>query len=142
MIRTRRRLASWALAVVLLQLTLLLAAPLAACCVPGDPSGAPAAGRARSEAEECCPPGSHPPGQCPLHRDARKAPRSSSTAASDCRIRCNASLESGLVVSPAGVLPRRTIAVETPAVADLTIARVPSPSARTARPDSPPPRLL
>jgi hypothetical protein len=139
MMRTRRRLASCALAVVVLQLTLLFAAPLAACCVPGKTSGAPAAATATAAAEECCPPGSHPPGQCPLHRDTRKSPRTSSA---DCRIRCNASQESGFVVSLAGVLPRPTVTIVAAVVTGFTTAPAPRPSARSARPDAPPPRLL
>jgi hypothetical protein len=114
---------------------------VAACCVSVDPVGAAAAGRTSAEAEECCPPGSHPPGQCPLHREARNRAHSSA-ATSDCRIRCNAPLDSGLVVGVAGVLPRPSITVEPHAVTDLTVDRAPSPFARTARPDAPPPRLL
>ena len=65
----RRRLASCALALTALQLALLFSVPVSACCV----STAAAVAHAPSSTDkDCCPAGSHAPGQCPLHKDKGK----------------------------------------------------------------------
>jgi hypothetical protein len=136
----RRRLASGALALTALQLALLFAGPVAACCDP-----AIAAHRAQRQADadapDCCPPGSHPPGECPLHRGSKPEARGAS-ASTRCRMTCDRSSGPQLVVGAIGVLPA-------PAGIAVPIAEsaMPVPAAanvplRPSIPDAPPPELL
>jgi hypothetical protein len=135
----RRRLASFALALAVLQAALLFAAPLSACCRPdGARTRTPAvrAAERAMDSEDCCPPGSHPPGQCPRHRSARTAARST-----ECRMTCDAAPSSffigtiGVLAAPAVIhVPFSSAAVHATSSAPLTV--------RPAFPDAPPPKLL
>lgn len=150
----RRRLASGALALTVLQFTLLFAAPVSACCNAGAFRSAHAV-KVDTDEVECCPPGSHPPGQCPLHKDkvrasaasakqaesARSSGASSSRAAA-CRMLCDAPHGPQFLLGVVGV-----IAAPESTPIDLTEDALPAgaPLAATARPslpDAPPPRLL
>ena len=132
----RRRLASCALVVMLLQLGLLGVGPLVACC--GPDSAAAVAGDQSSKVE-CCPPGSHPPGQCPLHREARDKSR---PAAAECRIRCDAPSGPGIVLGATGMMPPPPIASVSTISQALSPAPAPLPTNRPALPDAPPPKFL
>jgi hypothetical protein len=124
----RRWFASCALLLACCQVAVLVAAPMSSCC--------PTRAAASAESEvDCCPPGSHAPGQCPLHR--RAAARDDAS----CRLTCDASHGAQFVLGAVGVLP-------TPAVAAVSL--VPShrltfaaavPAFHRPIPDSPPPRL-
>jgi hypothetical protein len=138
----RRRLASGALALTVLQFTLLFAAPVSACCENGAPRVTAAA--SASNEIECCPPGSHPPGQCPLHKNKDKngASSSSSSRAMACRMMCDSPHGPKFLLGLAGV-----IAAPQSTAIDLTEYTLDAgaPFAATARPalpDAPPPRLL
>jgi len=131
----RRRLASCAFALTVIQAALLFAAPLSACCRADDARTGTSAARA-TDGEDCCPPGSHPPGQCPRHRSARTAARST-----ECRMTCDAAPSGffigaiGVVAAPAAVhVPFSSAAVHATPSAPLTV--------RPALPDAPPPKLL
>jgi hypothetical protein len=125
---------AWAaLVVTLIQCVMLFATPLASCCGRSEPLKA----QTNGADVECCPPGSHPPGQCPLHKQ-----KTSQRSSSDCRIRCDAQDAPALLVGVAGVL--------TASVAPLAPAP-PSPYRVAARamllsradfPDAPPPKTL
>jgi len=133
----RRRLASGALALTVLQCALLFAAPMAACCLQG---GARAASVAREDVD-CCPPGAHPPGECPLHRGARSEGRGAASR-SVCRMMCDAPHGPQFLLVAIGMLsaPQATTISLTahvlPAGAPAAI------SARPSTPDAPPPKLL
>src|SRR5262245_63206418 len=137
----RRRLASFALALTALQITLLFAAPVSACC---DRSGAATAHAVTADPADCCPAGSHAPGQCPLHKN--KAGQGSSgqlTARSgDCHMLCDAPHGPQFILGAIGIVPA-------PAVSDVTLvssafhSRVTIDAALSvAFPDAPPPKLL
>jgi hypothetical protein len=137
----RSRLAFYALGVVLLQLTVLFAAPFSACCVTPDSRTRSASSRS-ADVEDCCPPGSHPPGQCPRHRGARRPGTDGRTAATECRIRCTAEQRAGLITGPIAVMPRPAVAVVATIPHDLYVAAEPAPNVPSAHPDAPPPKLL
>ena len=123
----RRKLASCALAVVLLQFALLFAVPVMACCVTRGAT-APAAATV-----ECCPPGSHAPGACPLHKGTRAA-----TGA----MRCDSGFTFEFIVGLAGVLPAPGASLAAPSI---TIVRAAAPvpvRTRSFLPDAPPPKSL
>jgi hypothetical protein len=134
----RRRLASFTLALTAVQFALLFAAPVSACC-----ARQPIAVRTSAEAKDCCPAGSHPPGECPLHKDqVRKSSGPQTSAADHCRMMCDAPHGPQIVFGAIGVLPP-------PAVSDITftwspfqartIAHVAAPA---AFPAGPPPKSL
>ena len=125
----RRRLASCALALTVLQAALAFAAPLSGCC----PSRAAATAQAD---KDCCPAGSHPPGECPRHA------RSKAAGPASCRLQCDAPHGAGYLVGAIGVLPSPLV-VSVPAVEaqPLAVAAI-APTVRAAIPDSPPPRRL
>ena len=134
----RRRLASGALALTVLQFTLLFAAPVSACCNAGAFRAAAAAARAENDVE-CCPPGSHPPGQCPRHKNKNVG---SFSRATTCRMLCDAPHGPQFVLGVVGVIaaPRSTHID----LAEYAL-HAGAPFAATARPslpDAPPPRLL
>jgi hypothetical protein len=138
----RRRLASGALVLTVLQFALLFAAPVSACCENGAPRATAAA--SASDEVECCPPGSHPPGQCPLHKNKNRASSSSSSTsrAMACRMMCDAPHGPKFLLGLAGV-----IAAPESAEIDLTEYTLDAgapfvATARPALPDAPPPRLL
>lgn len=130
----RRRLASGALALAVLQFALLFAVPVSACCQRGSVDHASA--RATEEVE-CCPAGSHPPGQCPRHKGSNPA---QAKAGAHCRMSCDAPHGPQFLLGAVGVLPlpqsteidltRYALHATTPR--DVT--------ARPSLPDAPPPR--
>ena len=138
----RRRLASGALALTVLQFALLFAAPVSACCNAGA-FRAPAHATAVENEVECCPPGSHPPGQCPLHRRAASSAAARHAASrAACRMTCDAPHGPQFLLGIVGV-----IAAPESTQIDLTADTLHSgaPFAATSRPslpDAPPPRLL
>ena len=130
----RRRLASGALAVTVLQFALLFAVPVSACCLRSN--GDHAAARAAQEIE-CCPPGTHPPGQCPRHKGAQTTEAKRDRL---CRMTCDTQHGPQLLLGSVGVLPPpQSTAIEVSRYA--MHAPVPrSAAARPALPDAPPPR--
>src|SRR5437868_5996523 len=97
MTRIRRRLASWALVLTVLQSAAGLAAPLSACCATNGRQ----ADRETAQME-CCPAGAHPPGECPLHRSARAH---AADRAATCRMHCDSTQQVQFLIGTAGVLP-------------------------------------
>ena len=134
MTRHFRRRAACALALVAVQFALLFAAPVAACCRE-DVAARAAASRVEAE-KDCCPPGSHPPGQCPLHR------RASRQSESECRIRCNAPHGTGFVIGIAGLLPPPAVARLEMRFSSLDVTVVPVFVSRFVPPVAPPPKVL
>ena len=127
--RLRRRLASCALALTVLQTAMAFAAPLSGCC-PSRTAAAAAADK------DCCPAGSHPPGECPLHA------RSKASTKLSCRMQCDAPHGAGYIIAAFGVLPSPLV-VSTPVTAAHPFAiALDVPVLRTSTPDSPPPRVL
>jgi hypothetical protein len=130
----RRRLASGALLLTALQLALLFAAPVSACCGPAAAAGTAAQLRAADEAPDCCPPGAHPAGECPLHNASKKQ--------GHCRMTCDRSSGAQLVLGAIGVLtPPVSFAVPFSRSA-VTFAVNTALPLRLAIPDAPPPKLL
>jgi hypothetical protein len=130
----RHRIASCALALLFVQTAGVFAVPMAMGC-PGDTHAAAA------QDEDCCPAGSHAPGQCPLHARAKTTGADKEEHAS-CRMRCDAPHGVQLLVGAVAVLPissRITIALT-----DRGAARVASTTAvlRSTIPSAPPPRTL
>jgi len=137
----RRRLASGALALTLLQFTLLFAAPVSACCENGAPRLTAAA--SASNEIECCPPGSHPPGQCPRHKnDKDKNQTSSSSRAMACRMMCDAPHGPKFLLGLSGVIAAPQSTAIDLAECSLAAGAPFVAAARPALPDAPPPRLL
>ena len=124
-----------------LQFTLLFAAPVSACCGKSDHAATKsdrAVARIDEGDVECCPPGSHPPGHCPLHRNRG----SKSERASACRVRCDAPHGPEFLLGMIGV-----IAAPSSTHVNLTVNPLPAPAPsvlaeRPTRPDAPPPKLL
>jgi hypothetical protein len=86
------------------------------------------------EDEECCPAGSHPPGQCPRH--ARSAGRSTAS----CRLQCDAPHGAQFVAAVAGLLAAPS-ALLAPVVRAGTIVTTSATELfRASIPTSPPPR--
>jgi hypothetical protein len=129
----RRHLASGALALTVLQFALLFAVPVSACCVRGD--GHRAAVRA-SEAIECCPAGTHPPGQCPRHKGSKSA----ETTAGQCRMTCDAPHGAQLLLGAVGVLALPQSTEIEPTAYALHAGAPIAATARPSLPDAPPPR--
>jgi hypothetical protein len=137
----RRRLASCALALTVLQLSLLFTAPLSACCAPN----AGHATKAAADTGDCCPAGSHPPGQCPLHKaPAKNGTSGTSTPASGspCRMLCDAPHGPQLLMSAVGVLASPDVATVPRQTTSLLRPRPVPLHARPSTPDAPPPELL
>jgi hypothetical protein len=137
----RRRLASGALALTVLQLALLFAAPLSACC----PSNR-AAHQAKVAAEtECCPAGSHAPGECPLHRGSRAGDRQSARTTQTegaCRMICDAPHGAPLLLGATGIVPSpQAVEIDLTAYA-MAVGASSITTDRPSFPDAPPPRLL
>jgi hypothetical protein len=109
MIRLRRSLASCALCVALLQVGLLFGTPLFSCCATAAP-------HAQTPDHDCCPAGSHAPGQCPLHQRG-------TSGATQCRLACAHTTSASLILVTVGTLPP-SISVVAPAAlaADLPVA--------------------
>jgi hypothetical protein len=131
MTAVRRRLASGALALTVLQFALLFAVPVSACCARAGGDHAP--GIAAGEID-CCPPGAHPPGQCPLHKP------SASRSAATCRMTCDAPHGPQFLLGAIGVVPLpQSTEIELIAAALHTGAPL-AVTARPSLPDAPPPR--
>ena len=132
----RRRLASGALALTVLQLALLFAAPVSACCAPRHHLAA----RVSEEAVDCCPPGSHAPGQCPLHRSTDRS--GAEKSASTCRMMCDAPHGPQFLLGAIGIVAApqsNEIGLTSSALRALPLFTA---TARPSLPDAPPPRLL
>ena len=120
-----RAFAAGALLMVLTQLTAACAAPLVACAM------APVAHR---QSVECCPAGSHPPGQCPLHKN--------DSHSNDCRMTCARQATTPFVPGVVGVLPP-SIAIATVIEGATPLLAVESVrDSRSLTPLSPPPKTL
>jgi hypothetical protein len=135
----RRRLASGALALTALQLALLFAVPVSACCASSAVRSAVGAA-ASDDAPDCCPPGAHPKGECPLHR-ARTSDGGGQKRV-HCKWTCGPSSGPQLVLGAIGVLPAPTaivVPVDQPAAPEVASLVIPL---RPSVPDAPPPRLL
>ncbi len=78
----RRLIAAVAVCLALVQASVLSLSAAACCCE--------ARHAAKIAAEDCCPAGSHPPGECPLHRAPKRA--------GDCALSCNTSASLQLVL--------------------------------------------
>lgn len=127
----RRRLASCALALIVVQAALVFAAPLSGCC----PSRAAASASLQAD-KDCCPAGSHRSGECPLHARSKAAGRAA------CRMQCDAPHGAGYLLGAIGVLPAPLV-VSIPVIEARPLAAAAiAPTLRSAIPDSPPPRLL
>ena len=127
----RHRLASGALALIGLQLGLLFAAPVSACCAKSAAAHT-AATAGSDDAPDCCPPGAHPKGECPLHR----------SRPTHCRMTCGRAAGPEFLLGAIGVLPAPT-AVVLPF--GESAAPVPASGVipfRSSVPDAPPPRLV
>jgi hypothetical protein len=130
----RRRLASGALALTVLQFALLFAAPMSACCVR---TGVDHASARAADEVECCPPGTHPPGQCPRHKGSKSA----EATAGDCRMTCDAPHGPQFLLGAVGVLPLpQSTEIELTRYAMHAVA-LRAATARPSLPDAPPPRL-
>lgn len=118
-----RAFAAGALLMVLTQLTAVCAVPLVACAM------APVAHR---QSVECCPAGSHPPGQCPLHKN--------DSHSNDCRMTCARQATTPFVPGVVGVLPP-SIAIATVIDAVTPVFAVESVlDSRSPTPSPPPPK--
>lgn len=136
----RRWLASGALALTALQLALLFTAPVSACC--RRPAAANAAISAASEdAPDCCPPGAHPKGECPLHRGARSEARSARIPG-HCRFTCGQSSGPQFLLGAIGILPRPDAAIVSFAESSAPESAPAIVPFRPSVPDAPPPKLL
>ena len=135
----RRRLASFALALSALQLALLFAVPVSACCSRKPIAQVKTTVEAAKDAD-CCPAGSHPPGECPLHRNDKSAGQQTS-AAGQCRMACDTP-QTPQIVFAIGVLPAPAVSglifVSSPAFTRIVTA-IESPA---TFPDGPPPKSL
>ena len=130
----RRRLASCALALTVLQFALLFAAPVSACCRSA------ANQEQMADDVDCCVPGSHPPGQCPLK--SSRASRTAQRSAAECSMSRDAGVLADLVLGAIGVLPDPQVLTRPHAPATRFVEARLRPSTRTSLPDAPPPRFL
>ena len=113
---------------------LVFAAPLSSCC-PSRTSATVTASESDGE-KDCCPAGSHAPGQCPLHA------RSKSASKIACRLQCDAPHGAQFLLGAVGTLPAPAVSPTAPAVfRSLDLASI-NPESRPFVPDSPPPRLI
>src|SRR6516162_2921456 len=99
----RRWLASGALTLTVLQLALLFAVPVSACCTSSAAARAAAAVAASDDAPDCCPPGAHPKGECPLH--GRRSSETGGRKTTHCRFSCGRTSGPQFLVGAIGVLP-------------------------------------
>jgi len=122
----RRRLASCALALLCCQTAAIFAASLSSCCAAREAAAA--------EAEhDCCPAGSHPPGQCPRHAAEK-------TGA--CRLQCDAPHGVDFLLVVAGVLPAPASAAMQLTPGRFVTTREFAPTHHATVPHAPPPRVL
>lgn len=132
----RRRLAACALALLVCHSTLVFVAPLSSCC----PARHAAAEAARTDGElatekDCCPAGSHAPGQCPLHGRSKTATKVS------CRMQCDAPHGVQFLLGASGPLPAPAVSLQPFVVSHVVVLPVDDPEGRPSVPESPPPRL-
>jgi len=126
MLTLRRRLASCALALLFCQTVAVFAAPLSSCCTTRQAVAAEAA------EHDCCPAGSHPPGQCPRH--AAEKSRS-------CRLQCDAPHGVQFLIAALGVVPAPTASTVALIPGQLIAIAPSAPIVHASLPQSPPPRL-
>jgi hypothetical protein len=129
----RRRLASCALALVVCQSALVFAAPLSSCCPSRD--GAKAKAEQAEAEKDCCPAGSHPPGQCPRHAASKAAARIS------CRMQCDAPHGVEFLLGAVGLLPPLAVSLAAPLASSAPAVSEAAPETRPFVPDLQPPRL-
>ena len=122
----RRRLAFGALLLLLAQVS-ALAAPLAACSGAWE--------MAHQDRADCCPAGSHPEGQCPLHQRAASDPNA-------CRLTCAAQTSHAFIPGLTGVLPPAVRIATLFTVAAAVRPTDPRPVSRIITPRTPPPESL
>ncbi len=127
MLKLRRRLASCALALLFCQTAAVFAAPLASGCATRV--------AAAEEDKDCCPAGSHPPGQCPRHAGSNAASKAS------CRLQCDSPHGVPFLAGAVGMMPVPVVSAVTIA-SDRFICSFDPVSLFVARvPHAPPPRL-
>jgi hypothetical protein len=126
MLTLRRRLASWALVLVFCQAMVAFAAPLTSCC-PAKPA------TAADEEHDCCPAGSHPPGQCPRH--------AATGTKTSCRLQCDAPHGFQFLVTALGVMPAPVVSPVALTPGQFISIAHPRSVPRASVPPSPPPRL-
>ena len=126
----RRRLASGALALIVLQLGMLFAMPVSACCAKSAVAQT-AASTTADDAPDCCPPGAHPKGECPLHRNRVH-----------CRITCGGAAGARFVLGAIGVLPAPSAVIVPFGESAAPIRAAAIAPFRPSVPDAPPPRLV
>jgi len=136
----RRWLASGALALTALQLALLFTVPVSACCQSSAAIGAASVAAASDDAPDCCPPGAHPKGECPLHGGRRS--EAGGRKATHCRLTCGHSSMPQFVVGAIGVLPAPSALVVPLVESAAPVATSAIAPLRSSVPDAPPPRLL
>lgn len=121
-----------ALALIVCQSGLAFAAPLSSCC----PSRHATAETDKGDADkDCCPAGSHAPGQCPLHARSKAATKVS------CRMQCDAPHGVQFLLGAAGLLPAPVASLAAPIASNAVGVSAVDPETRPFAPDSPPPRL-
>jgi hypothetical protein len=129
----RRWLASGALALTALQLALLFAVPVSACCASSTAAARAASVAAASDdAPDCCPPGAHPGGECPLHKNKP----------AHCRFTCGHSSGPQFLLGAIGVLPAPSAVVVPFVESAAPVAASAFVPLRSSVPDAPPPKLL
>jgi hypothetical protein len=126
----RQRFASCALALVVCQAAIVFAAPLSSCC-PSKPHAVTV-----QEEKECCPAGSHAPGQCPRHG------RSASRPDTSCRMLCDAPHGAQFVLGAVALLPAPAAAIPAPLSSSSIVLASLAHDTRPFVPESPPPRIL
>jgi hypothetical protein len=129
----RRRLASGALTLIALQFALVFAVPLSACCI----SGAAEVTKVEKAKSECCPAGSHAPGECPLHKSKNRE-----SMDPVCRMTCGTPDVAQILVGTIGVLPAPQSSHPYMTASVLPAGAPIDVTARPSVPDAPPPRLL
>lgn len=135
----RRWLASGALTLTALQLALLFTVPVSACCGASAAAKSAALSAASEDAPDCCPPGAHPKGECPLHRGAKSEARGARVPG-HCRFTCGHSSGPQFLLGAIGVLsaPSGVIVPVTESAAPVAASAIlPLPS---SVPDAPPPK--
>jgi hypothetical protein len=133
----RRWLASGALTLTVLQLALLFAVPVSACCAS---SAAARTNAASDDAPDCCPPGAHPKGECPLHGSRRS--EAGGRRITHCRLTCGHSSGPQFVLGAIGVLPAPSAVFVPFAESAAPVQASAILPLRSSVPDAPPPRLL
>jgi len=135
----RRWLASGALTLTVLQLTLLFAVPVSACCASSAAARAAAGVAASDDAPDCCPPGAHPKGECPLHGSRTSGAGRKTT---HCRLTCGRTSGPQFVLGAFGVLPAPSAVFVPFAESAAPVSASATLPFRSSVPDAPPPRLL